>query len=515
MVILIFMQVQKQHTIPHYTLVLSYVCFAVSSFFYFSHSYDADAFAYLTITEQITNGNLLALLNGYWSGLLSIVLIPLYLVCSNGIIAFELTNLCIGLVSVLLFYKLLTALHIQQYLNIVASCSFGFVVSIWCMVQLNADVLFLLACMCLLYCVLSNKLFTSYWLVGNASFLYFAKSYGLFYFILLIIFLLVRSFVVKQKISIKIVVKNIALLFILLTCWGFALRTQYGRFTLSETSIYNNYIYKTGKVKHVLDTMPFIQPKPYNYTPWDNVTTHLNSKELLAQQSLFTSSKIKQLPQKCLQFIKYVNTSPRYGMYIIMLSALLVWYYKKNIGGNLFLIISSGLLFALGYILFFVEYRYLLYSYVAFYIGIVYVANNFLTDRLLKKIYLQIIILSLCSYIFVRWGIDAYRYKNNAESVATAKICKVLNTIKTTDTPLNYVTETASEYNGVAWINKLKKVGGVISYKTDSIALQNDLQKYTVTYIIVNDSTKMYKNIEKVYSKKILIDSTIILYIKN
>jgi hypothetical protein len=500
----------------HYELIFLFVFYCICSiisWYYHRYNWDADAMSYLSITKQCTTGNWSSLINGYWSPLMCILLLPLSIFNGPSIEAFQLTNIILGWLAIVVVYKIVAVLKIQAFIRLFGMIAISFVMSIWSLREINADILFLLSLLILFYTIITDKIFNNtllFCIVG--SFVFFSKSYGLFFFIGEMGFLIVYKLIIKHQLNYKKLSYGILLYATIIFVWGILLSKQYNRFTLSETGVYNAFAIREGFIKHAPDTMLLIPPKQQMLiSAWQDITLHVNDSVLIANAKLFSPTQIEKIPIKICQTVELINTNPRYGFWLFFIPAFIILFLNKQKRYFLVILLSSILTFSLGYILYFIEYRYLLFMYLLVYLGMLYLANDFILNQ---NYFIKIVTSTLLLYLFARWGIDNYRNLSKGEGNASYYIIQKMAQYKNLKDK-TYVTNKLFIYEDMAFKYQMKHYGSIKNYATDSLLLEKDLLKYNIDFLILSDSVTIPQNVKQHYLKSDTTQDHMIIYTKN
>ncbi len=502
--------------VKNYPLIFLFIFYTACSsiaWYYYKYHWDADAMSYLSITKQCYTGQWSSLLNGYWSPLMCLLLLPLSIFSGPNIEIFQLTNIILGGLVVFTVYKITIKLKIDSLVQFFAMMAVSFVMSIWSLREINADILFLLSMVFLLYTILTNKIFENPYIFCLTGLLvFFSKSYGLFFFIGEMGFLIVYKAIIKHPLNYKKLSYGFLLYATAILIWGLLLTQQYNRFTLSETGVYNAFAIRNGFIKHAPDTMLLIPPKQHMLlSAWQDITLHVNDSILQANTRLFSPKQIEKIPIKISQTIELINTTPRYGFWLFMIPAFVMLFLNHQKRYFLVILLSSILTFSLGYILYFIEYRYLLFVYLIVYLGMLYLLN----DLILKQHhYIKLLTSIVLLYLFARWGIDNYRNLSKGDGNDSYYIMQKMAQYKNLKDK-TYVTNKLFIYEDMAYQYQLKHYGSIKNYATDSLLLEKDLLKYDIDFLILPDSVPIPMNVKQHYLKTDTTKDHIIIYTKN
>lgn len=148
---------------------------------YYRYLLTGDGIAYITIAQHYLNGDLSAAVNGYWSPLFSWLLVPLMAVGVEGLLAFKIVNLLLGVWAVGLVGEVLRGLNVTNQWRLTAMIATIPLVLFYAFYICTPDLL--VVCMLLWYFNLfdgkSGKFLPG--IVGSVAFL--AKAYCFWFFI--------------------------------------------------------------------------------------------------------------------------------------------------------------------------------------------------------------------------------------------------------------------------------------------------------------------------------------------
>lgn len=203
-----------------------------------------DSFQYIEIARKCINGEWAQSVNGYWSPLISWLLIVPMLIISDEITAFKILQLLIGMFALFQWGKLVKQFPVsdkrKEYLVF-------FIIPFlldYSLLNLTPDLLFMALLFLMLNLFLTGNVFSDRKLAlktgVTGGFLFLVKSFGFPFFIVVtaIVLMLESSvFIDKEK------RRNTSLLassfFIISFLWILALSNHYGRLTISEAARFN------------------------------------------------------------------------------------------------------------------------------------------------------------------------------------------------------------------------------------------------------------------------------------
>ncbi|MBZ5857457.1 hypothetical protein [Flavihumibacter profundi] len=362
-------------------------------YFPLRYQVNPDAISYLTIAKNYSRGYWMDAVNAYWSPLISWVIALFCRIPVDPLFIFKWYNLIVGMGGLFACNQLMQYLGIKSYsrnlfLSILAIIFLRFVFSVTTP-DLTVTVLLLF--------------FLPYWLTGKLlrkplitgtwiALLYFAKAYNFFFVTGLLVFE-VASLVVQKELPIKRILGNILLLygvfFILASPWLWALHHKYGYFMLAGTAKFNHGAARYDNYAYMLR---FVAP-PHSHSvfAWEDPVL----KSGFRDYSVFESREnflfqLKIVWKNLLQFltgatntllIVFIGTILMIVSYLIRIKELAgmpaigKWLFKNEY----FKIFAFSTLYISGYLLIFVEDRYVWTSVV-----LSVIAGAFLFDYFLS-----------------------------------------------------------------------------------------------------------------------------------
>jgi len=339
---------------------------------FMQYSINPDGISYITIARKYASGNFSDAVNAYWGPLYSILLVPFLLTGLPELLGARLLQL---LLSIFLFFLMQKALRLPQ-LNIGNK---GFLYLAFIPVSLYFVYWFitpdlLLALIVFWYTILvldpeyENKASAGIYcgLLGGLAFL--AKSYGLFYFLIhftIINFLYLIGSGNKKKIFANYLT-GAAICIVIAAAWGGILTTKYGSFTLgtgAETNL--ALVGPKAEFKHLhLRQRILVPPNETAISAWEDPSAYpvevkwnpLGSREEFEYQ-------ISLIINNSVEFFSFIFL---FSPLVIFLIALMVKDVLKS--ETLRYLIISGLVYPSGYLILFIETRYIWLTYLIVFI---------------------------------------------------------------------------------------------------------------------------------------------------
>lgn len=454
----------------------------------FRHYFVSDAIAQLAITEHIHHGEWAFVANGYWSPLASWLLLPFTWLPVEGMDAFRLMNLALAGVSLHLSVKILKQLIAATTLAYLAACAVAVILPFWALYYLTADMLFLTVLLWYLWLHVSGKFYERPLLAGLSGVLmYFAKAYGLYFFIAHSLLMLLFTERSKRRKNLLSLGKAFLLFLPVCALWIAIISNRYGHFTISEAATYNSAIAANRPLVHPCDTMGLIAPLPgYRYSAWEDMTKHISVKKPFT-----TTPLLERYKENASTFISLLNKIPRYGfwMALVLLAFVIISsrFTRKLVVPLVTLAVFSG-----GYLLLFVEERYLIFPSLLLYFIIA--AMLVQTASVIQSRYAQWLVYFLMLYVLIRPAVDIYRNVEPGIEKAFG-----LPGSNNKEKKINYASWYAYQYATWAWDMKWKDYGGLAGYGADSVRMAGDLERYDIKIVFAPQEIILPANILTTY----------------
>lgn len=480
-----------------YAYRLLFVVACLFAWMKFQHYFVSDAIAQLAITEHIKNGEFAFAANGYWSPLASWLLVPFTWLPVDGMDAFRLMNLVLASISLHLSVKLLKQLIVSKPIAYLAACAVAVILPFWALYYLTADMLFLTVLLWYLRLHVSGKFYEHPLLAAlSGILLYFAKAYGLYFFIAHSLLMLLFREQNKRKEGLLQMGKAFLIFVPVCALWIAMISNRYGHFTISESAKYNSAIADNRPLVHPCDTMGLIAPLPgYRYSAWEDMTRHIAVHKPVA-----TVPVVDRLKENTSTFISLLNKIPRYGFWMaIVLLAITV--LTKRFRREMVIPLVTLAVFSGGYLLLFVEERYLIFPSLLLYFIIAALIVQ--TANLIRSRYAQWLVYFLMLYVLIRPAVDIYRNTNVYEEREAYRLANTLKRLEQ-GKQCSFASWNAYQAAPLAWHLKWKDYGGLSGYGTDSSRMLNDLNRYNIKYIILPRNQQLPEILKPVFTLRIM-----------
>ncbi|MEO6720267.1 MAG: hypothetical protein ABIN67_07860 [Ferruginibacter sp.] len=334
---------------------------------WYQYVLDIDAISYIHVAQRYARGEYFNAVNGYWSPLISWILIPVVKTGYDPVMAAKYINGLIGLLSLFTCYSLMGKFRIHKLLQNIIPFVLAVLFVSYAFYELCADLLQLLFLLLYLNLLFSkNFINNTYKIVGAgvlAAVCYYAKAYNFPFFLLhfsvMIFVLLKRSNTIsfKRAFITKAAIGFITF-FLLVTPYLVILKQKYGSFRINNAGKLNmSWFLSPG----ISDNRKMVAEPPYldATSYWDDPTyaqekyvgPFTSGKYFLKEIKLFISTTIK--------FCALLNLISIFSFLILCCFIIFLYRKKKDHDTNNWLLLLTTLLYPSGYLLIFIEWRYI------------------------------------------------------------------------------------------------------------------------------------------------------------
>lgn len=270
----------KTFFLNNYT-IFTFILYSIIFFLllpYYKHQINPDGISLINVARKYMAGNFYDAINGYWSPLISWLLIPFLYIFKNPILSFKMLSYFIGIFSIFFFCTFIRKLEIDDTRSRFFTILILPLITVYYSISvITSDFLISTLYLFLLSIIMEKNIFEkrfSYILIGITGFLlYLAKTYGFFFFNSFMLLFLIYFILKKRKKN--IVLKNIivSLLFmnLLSLSWISLISNKYGYLTVGTTGKYNYSILNpdTTSVKNIYQK-PLCIPDEMSTSFWDD-----------------------------------------------------------------------------------------------------------------------------------------------------------------------------------------------------------------------------------------------------
>jgi hypothetical protein len=366
--------------------------------FVFRNANNPDAFSYLQIAERYSKLDFPKAINGYWSPLLSWLLVPIFWLKIDPLVGFHGLNALLVISSTTVLLSLLNyrkeTSQTEKLLQSLLLLTFGITLSIWSINVVTPDLLsgvVMLFAFLALWKLLETKRMHFAVLFGLLlACVYFSKSVGLFASVVVLIFLLCVSLFNKGKKELfKPIVVSAIVFAVLSLAWIGAISVKYHQLTYSTAGSINfALIGPNNQMKHQINKEDTVLNTPYpdSYSSWED-PTNIPPEKWSLKENFYPFYTFHLLKNTRSGLNDFLAASP---LLLFALAGLVLIRQKED---NIYLTaLSLAVITILGlYSLLFTEARYL-------WVIIIPVIGSFIflaTDRIARKNYFLILILAV------------------------------------------------------------------------------------------------------------------------
>ena len=266
--------------LPIISLVVIYLTIAILILPGYCHQINPDGVGYLSVAHKYLAGHFREAVNGYWSPLISWLLVPLLALGLPPILAVKIQAVLIGLATILILWRLLLHMGVPTSLRFIAALAAIPIVLYHGLTVITPDLL--VACAILLYLMhLTSPRYDQRWYSGLISgalgaLAYLAKAYALpfvlAHFLLISVVALVRQPERRRRIAFHFVT-GLAALVLLSGLWAGALSVKFHSVTFGSAGGFNHALdgpKKPGSPTQTRGLLP--PPDPYAVSAWDDIT---------------------------------------------------------------------------------------------------------------------------------------------------------------------------------------------------------------------------------------------------
>jgi len=366
-------QVMKCGRISVLGVALVYLLVSLALLPGFLHAINADGISYISIARRYLGGDWHGAINAYWGPLFSWLLVPFLALGLDALLAGKLLSIVIGLVTIPGLYVLAARCHLSERLRMVVMVSLLPALWLFTFQTLTPD--FLIVCVLVWY---FGVIFGPGYLNGIRAAVvvgvlgglaYFSKAYGFYFFIahlsLMTILLWLGAGVVAGRRRAVLRAYGVALVVFALfsSGWIAALSVKYGHFIVSTSGCNNNALSALGARDPLsLSCRSFRAPSDASaISMWDDP-----SVLVVPNCTSFPSSVVMRHEGHAIMrnLMLMAGLIQRYfPLAAVIMVGSMVYCVRRRLGclrlGGEALLLSTLLLYLAGYMLLFVEYRYL------------------------------------------------------------------------------------------------------------------------------------------------------------
>ncbi len=339
---------------------------------WYSHQLNPDALSYFSIASKYAHGDLKHAINGYWSPLLSWLLVPAVWLHMNLVVATKLINALVAIALIVITYTYLLRRSVSRSIIYPTCIILADLLAEWVVYQVSTpDLLEALGlvvfALCLSRFMRKPSRNLGYLLGAVGAFMYFAKGFGFYLFIGTVVLAAIWEWWNDRKHNVKIVIKRyapVAIVFATLVLPFVAvISIKYHQPTINNAGTFDWNVYGIhGQGTQPIDNYgPLAPPNPTAISAWED-PTFLASKR--ADWSPFESRAAATYFFKKLwwpNFNAIFSIFRGFGAYVsFAFIILIIGCFRRGIYQDDSLIFTTILVVAIAaYSLIFIDARYL------------------------------------------------------------------------------------------------------------------------------------------------------------
>uniref|UniRef100_A0A7C3NFW2 Glycosyltransferase RgtA/B/C/D-like domain-containing protein n=1 Tax=candidate division WOR-3 bacterium TaxID=2052148 RepID=A0A7C3NFW2_UNCW3 len=358
----------KNFIFENYLLItfLSFTIVFFSFFPFFRYQINPDGISLINIAKKYLSGNFKLAINGYWSPLISFLLVPFIMIFKDGILSFKILSFLIGLFSIFSFDRFLKKLNIlSDYRKIFFIFIIPFVTTHFSLITMTSDFITATFFLFSLSFFVDEQFFNkkySFLILGFVGFLtYLSKTYGFFFFIGFIFFLFTVYLIKKDFVKVKNIFFTGLIFTFLSSFWIILISSKYGYFTIGTTGKYNYSLLTidTLNLKKVY-SQPLQPPDTLSTSFWDDPSfvKHPDFKIYMVFEN--PNYYLKTILERFLRTIRLIFS---FSIFVPLIFIFSLTFLFKEERLKILIILLASLFSFIGYIPVEIERRYILINF--------------------------------------------------------------------------------------------------------------------------------------------------------
>ena len=404
-----------------------YLIIGLSLVLYNSHTFSYDTLSYVNIAQNYYDGNFPEAISKYWGPLFSWILVPFMYIFGNNpsqsLFATKILNLIIGLFTLIGFQLLLIRFEINEKLRYILLLTLIPEIVYFSFFWITPDLL--ITCILVFYLVFllnhefpdKTSLAILCGLLGGLA--YFAKSYGFAFFI--VSFTVINCLYLLKMRSKRInILKNtlvgFGIFFIMSGLWIGVMSSNYGYLTIGSSAQFNiestnsNSLGTSIEINGLSDL-----PNKYAVSFWEDPSDF--QPNIVHRQPLdLIDHRLKIIWNNIFIFFGFIEAFSYLSILIILTS--IIYFFTtsdKTVKNDLTYLLLILFIYSVGFILIFIEERYLLFSFVLVLLLGGYLINTLFKFSLSKFMRYGLIIIFAVSFIITPSISTAVNLNNGVE----------------------------------------------------------------------------------------------------
>jgi len=408
--------------------IILFAYFSLSLYFLFFNDFqyliDPDLTSYISVAQEYLEGDYTHAINGHWSPLASWLALPLLSMKIRPVLAFAFVAIAVGGFTLAGINLLMHSIGVRDGIRFLYTLSLSPLIAFYALTEGDPDLLSLCVLLFYLY-VMTREDFKTNKTRGFVAGLlgaiaYLSKSYNFYFFLLHFTcfnFLYWRNSPDKsQRKTVLINAFSGVLVFILISgVWIGLLTYKYHTVTVSTAGEYNFSFIRPGSPGHMVDTDGLMTPPNQTaFSAWED-PTYIKK----VRWSPFESGRdflylMKNTAKNTETYLIYLKRKPVIFFTIIFFIVILIPFRWKALDDKPFYLFLTTILQPLGYLILYVEERYVWIDFILLYILSAYIIDNILIKMDLIKIRKVAAVSIICGYIAL-WPIASLFYYAGSE----------------------------------------------------------------------------------------------------
>jgi len=350
--------------------VLFYIILAILLLPFYQYQINPDGISYISIAQKYIHQDYNNAINGYWSPLLSWLLIPFLILGFKPLLTVKLLSLTIGVTTIIQSNLLIKTLNIKGSLRFVVLYLIAIIIIYFALIVITPDLLFVCLGLGFINSIL-NPSYVNYKYAGLisgllGSGLYLAKSFGFPFFLASFIIVNLIFYFRSENEQIKAIIFKKFILGIIVftlisTCWISIISIKYGYLTIGTSGSYNHAISGPESIGNPMSYKGLIAPPNNNaISAWEDISyVKIQSWNIFDSYSSL-NYYLKKIIKNILDIYKILNSFSLLS--IIILNLTFVYLIKKGkrfVFDNIFILMVIIAILNFGYSLLFVLDRYI------------------------------------------------------------------------------------------------------------------------------------------------------------
>ena len=368
--------------------LISFIIFAIIFFNFYIYSATGDALSYIHISQAYASGDVSEAVNGYWSPLLSWLMVPFLFFNSNPLYAvyvLKIVSLIIGFFTIISIRRLYNKFEMDSLVKRVFLFSLIPVILYFSLKVNTPDLLVVLILVYYLSLIFdpqySNKISFGILCGFTGALSYLTKSYLFFFFLVhFLLFNLIYYFKspeVQKRNVLKNLILGLTVFFLISGLWVGVISEKYDKFTISTAGEYNQAIMGPDYAgHHPLYNIGLIEPPgKFATSIWDEPSfTELNHWSSFTSWANF-EYQLQLIVENIFITSAIIESFFIVSIFIMILSILFIFKFKsdKLSRNRVLYLLLTIFIYIGGYTLVTVEWRYfwfifILIMFISFYL---------------------------------------------------------------------------------------------------------------------------------------------------